>query len=163
MADLADSLTASEDERLDQAEALVRSYCGWHLSPPRTEVFQAARVGDDILILPSLYVTAVTSVTIGDTPLVAGRDYAFTRSGVVSFNRRYYGAWAQSSQVEVVFTHGYPDPPADVVAFVQGFAQRAIDNPGALLSRTRGPFTDTYGSAAPDITALSRYRLASRP
>lgn len=168
-AELATSLVATEAERLEQAEALVRAYCGWHIAPSRTDV-EVTLIGDgsSVLVLPSLYVTAVSELTQGGTALVADTDYAWSESGVLT---SYY--WGTGSVV-VTFTHGYAEPPADVTAIVQAVAQRALDNPGSRPREQAGPFADTFSQSgfnqAPALALLDaekaildRYRIPPRP
>lgn len=167
-AELATSLTVTEADRLLQAEALVRAYCGWHIAPSRVdaEAVLRAEPGNPVLLLPSLYVTAV-AVNANDTDLVDGTDYAWSANGVLTCY------WWTTSPVTVTYTHGYAAPPAEVTAVVQAVAQRALDNPGAYISRTIGPFGGTFGRAADTGTAVSllasemavldRYKIPARP
>lgn len=152
-AELATSLTATDEERLEQAEALVRAYCGWHISPSREETVEVRGKGGRTLMLPSLHVTEVASVTVDDTLLTVLDDYVWTASGIVDRGR--YSCWSDAL-VEVVMTHGYETVPADVTAVVQAIAQRAVDNPSSLISETAGPFSETYSSTgAGHLSTLS--------
>lgn len=167
MAELADTLTATEDERLDQAEALVRSFCGWHVAPPRTETLEIRGRGRALLALPSLHVTAVTSITDDGTLLTDDEDYVWSEAGVITHQSAF-----GSELVEIVFTHGYVTPPGEVTAIVQAVAQRAIDNPGSKPRVQDGPFADTFSQSgfnqAPALVLLDseketlrRYRIPS--
>jgi hypothetical protein len=138
-AELATSLTATEAERLEQAEALVRAYCGWHIAPSREETVTLRGVQRAMMFLPSLYVTAIESVTDDGTALTVEDDYIWSVVGVLT----RVGYWS-TGEVEVSFTHGYADPPAEVTAVVQAVAQRAVDNPGSLVREQRGPFAETH-------------------
>lgn len=163
-AELATTLTATDEERLEQAEALVRGYCGWHIAPSREEtVTIRARCGRD-LFLPSLHVTAVESVTDDGSLLAVEDDYRWTGSGVLT-----RGYWSDT-EVVVEFTHGYAEVPEDVEAVVQAIARRAVDNPGSLVRETEGPFSRTYSTNEnaqyspltlldSEKEALRRYRL----
>lgn len=166
--ELAGTLAASEDQRLEQAEALVREFCGWHIAPSRTGVTHTVRTyGGRDIFLPSMYVTAVSSVTEAGTTLTVDDDYTWLApSGVI----RRVGYWARDEEVAVTFTHGYPFPPAAVVGIVQSVAQRAVDNPGSLVRTQRGPFSDTYSTTGTNQVAtlslldseketLRRYRI----
>src|SRR5690348_6332029 len=125
-AELAASLTATEADRLLQAEALVRAFCGWHIAPSRTEVVTLAGTGGRTLTLPSLHVTAVASVTSDSDPALTTDDYDWSPAGVLT--ARTY-PWSGRA-IAVSLTHGYDTPPAEVTAVVQAVAQRALDNPG---------------------------------
>lgn len=144
MPELADTLVATEADRLEQAEALVRGFCGWHIAPSRTETNAVLRgSGQQVLLLPSLHVTAVTSITDDTTPLVVEDDYIWSEAGVLTRS----GLWGTAS-VTVTYTHGYISPPADVVAVVQAVAQRAVDNPGSIGREQAGPYSRQFATAA---------------
>ena len=64
-AELATTLHATDEDRLMQAESVVRAHCGWHIAPVREDVVVLDGQGAaDVLLLPSLRVTAV-AVTQG--------------------------------------------------------------------------------------------------
>lgn len=144
MADLAGTLTPTDEDRLEQAEALVRAYCGWHIAPSREDTVTIRVLGGERVFLPSMHVTAVDSVSEAGVALTVDTEYTWdTPSGVL---RRTY--WAYDELVEVAFTHGYEDVPADVTAVVQAVAQRAVDNPGSLVRSQAGPFSETYSATS---------------
>lgn len=165
-AELATSLTATEAERLMQAEALVRGFCGWHIAPARTVTTAQIRgTGRRTLMLPSLYVTAVSAVSDDSTTLTVEDDYTWSTAGILT----RHGLWS-TKYVTVTYTHGYATTPAEVTAIVQAVAQRAVDNPGSMTRRTVGPFTDAYSATGAgqvatlalldsEKEALRRYRI----
>lgn len=170
VAELATSLSSSEADRLEQAEALVRGYCGWHIAPSRAGVehtFQA--VASNVLLLPSLHVTAVTEITENGVALDPD-GFSWTEAGVLT-----RGCWSWSTgPITVTFTHGYTTVPPEVVGVVQAVAQRAVDNPGSRPRAQAGPFADSYSQVgfnqAPALalldaekTILDRYKLPPRP
>lgn len=167
--DLADSLEPTADDRLEQAEALVRSYCGWHIAPSRAETFSVRVAREAAILLPSLHVTDVSSVTRDGTTLEAD-TYWWTSAGVVTGVEA--GCWY--GQVVVSFEHGYDDAPPDVTAVVQAIAQRAVDNPRSLIRKRVGPFEDGYSQTGSNQAlplallggerdVLDRYRIFNRP
>lgn len=168
-AELAASLAVTEADRLLQAEALVRAYCGWHIAPLREDVEVTVRGdGGSVLMLPSLHVTAVTAVVQDGSTLVADTDYTWSEAGVLT---SYY--WG-TGPVTVTFSHGYAAPPAEVTAVVQAVAQRALDNPGSRPRDQVGPFAESFSQVgfnqAPALALLdaekdilSRYRIPSQP
>lgn len=164
MAELAYTLDVTEDDRLDQAEALVRSYCGWHIAPSRTETVTVYPTPDGRLLLPSMYVTAITSITEQGGTALAAEDFRFFPHGEV---QRLDLGWSWSPSpggVNVVFTHGYDLPPADVTAIVQALATRAIGNTAGLKSKGVGPFTETYSTELLPLErgTLAQYRIPAR-
>lgn len=170
MSELAVTLTPDETDRLLQAEALVRSHCGWHIAPSRTETMTLPASDGATLLLPSLMVTAVASVTIDGTALTAD-EYTWTAAGVL---KRSMGWCWGSGTVVVAFTHGYDLAPPEVTAVVQAAAQRALDNPGSRPRDQVGPFAESYSQVgfnqAPALALLDaekeildRYKLPPRP
>lgn len=152
MTELAYTLEATDLDRLEQAEALVRAFCGWHIAPSREETVVIRATGGRILMLPSMYVTEVASVTNDATLLAFDDDYIWSTAGVVATG----GCWGYEL-VTVEMTHGYDEPPAEVTAIVQAIAQRAVSNPGGVpTSKGIGPFSESYGSLATG-TALSLF------
>jgi hypothetical protein len=137
--ELASGLAATEADRLLQAEALVRAFCGWHIAPSRTETVTRKGTDAPTLVLPSLKVTAVSSVTDDGNALTVTDDYTWSPAGVLTHVDRW-----STGDVVVAFTHGYATPPAEVTAIVQAVAQRAVNNPGSLIRVQAGPFADTY-------------------
>lgn len=169
--ELADSLESTTDDRLAQAEAMVRAYCGWHIAPQRTVTVTLRGDYQADLLLPSLHVTAVSSVVRDGTTLAPDDDYTWTDAGVLSGTG--LGCW-YSLPVEVTFTHGYADVPEDVTAVVQAVARRAVDNPGSMVRRQVGPFAATYSQTGfnqslpialmdAEKEILDHYRIPGRP
>src|SRR5690349_614831 len=116
MADLAFDLVPTDEDRLDQAEALVRSYCGWHIAPTREDTYTVRTYASANIFLPSLHVTEVTSVTEAGTALALGDEYLWLApSGIISRRSR----WANDAEVVVEFVHGFDEIPAEVTAVVQ--------------------------------------------
>lgn len=167
-AELATTLAPSEADRLMQAEALVRSYCGWHIAPSRAdEVAVLPATLGQVALLPSLHVTDVSSITEDGVP-VDETDYTWAPNGVL------IRSWGWNASVAVTFTHGYSAVPAEVTAVVQAIAQRAVDNPSSLVRVQKGPFADTYSQTGfnqslplalldAEKEILDHYRLPPRP
>ena len=166
-AELATTLEVDEETRLEQAEAVVRSYCGWHIAPSRPDETVVIRAtSSPAILLPSMHVTAVAVAEAG-VP-VASTAYSWEASGILY--RR--GGWP--ADVTVTFTHGYEDVPAEVAAIVQAIAQRAVNDPGSLVRVQDGPFSETYGQTGLNQVVplalleaekgiLDRYRIPPRP
>lgn len=166
--ELAANLAPTEADRLLQAEALVRSYCGWHIAPSRVdEVAVLPATLGQVALLPSLHVTAVSSIAEDGTALDT-TAYEWSANGVLT------RSWGWNSSVTVTFTHGYDEPPAEVTAVVQAVAQRAVDNPSSLVRVQKGPFADTYSQTGfnqslpialldAEKEILDRYRIPPRP
>lgn len=139
-AELATTLTVTEADRLLQAEALVRAFCGWHIAPSRDDEATVIPSGSGRIFLRSLLVTDVATVTQNSDPLTVDEDFTWESNGIIS---RATGYWSVDP-VTVEFSHGYDEPPAEVTAIVQAIAQRAVSNPGSLVRTQDGPFSDTF-------------------
>lgn len=184
-AELAGSLEATPDGRLLQAEAMVRSYCGWHIAPVRTTVLRYAYPDSLAHMLPTLQLVAVTSITLDDVVLDPA-SYVFTLAGVLTrqswpwalsggwFSGADWGSWTGGAVLEITFEHGFAVPPPDVTAVVQAMAARAVANPGSLTREQVGPFAYSYSAAGVNASVplsileaeravLDLYKLPPRP
>lgn len=162
MPDLAEDLApADADTRLEQAEGIVRDYCGWHIAPSQTDtvrLFNVPRTGP--LLLPTLNLTAIVSVTDQGT-LVDPSAYDFDPAGILMRVDGASWAWGYGPIV-VEFTHGYDDAPPGVTRVVQSVAAQL---PNGLKSKAAGPFSESYfGELSPlDRSSLARYRIPVGP
>lgn len=160
--DLVDALTPTSTDRLEQAQAIVRAYCGWHIAGYREETLRLPSTGQRTVLLPTLHLVEVLSITQGGSPVDA-TSYSGSDAGVLTNT-----GWWTTEDVTVTFVHGYQVAPPEVTAVVQSLAQRMTDSPGMpLVRKTRGPFTDQYASPDSGPTtlwdaervALSRYKI----
>jgi len=156
----------TDQDRLLQAEAVVRNYCGWHIAPVRTDTVSLLWPQEDTaVVLPTLRLVAVTGVVDSDGNTLDPGFYSSTTQGVLvrtyAWSPLLYG-WGYMT---VTFTHGYTEVPADVTAAVVNLAKRLRGGSTALLSKTIGPFSESY---TPDLlgldrSVLDRYKLPPRP
>lgn len=165
MLELAYELAATDDDRLLQAQELVRSYCGWHVAPSRTETLVVHPTPAGTILLPSLHVTSVTSVTVAGWPVLDPTYYQVFEHGEI---RRVMGyRFTDRHAVTVEFTHGYDDAPADVAGVVQAIAQRASSvTPNLLqvgLVRYSDPGGSSFGILPEWRQVLDQYRLPRMP
>lgn len=79
---------------IDQATALVRAWCGWHVTPSKTETLELEVDGSTFLPLPSLHVTGVTSVVMDSVTLVQDTDYQWSQAGVLTHLAPNGTAWS---------------------------------------------------------------------
>ena len=170
-AELAASLTTTEADRLLQAEAAVRDYCGWHIAPERADVeIVVDGSGARVLQLPTLHLTDVTGI-VEDGVTVDLADVQWTEAGYLW---RASGWTRNLRGVTATVTHGFAEVPAAVQAVVQAVAQRAVQNPGSLVRKQVGPFADTYSQTGfnqslpialleAEKRMLDAYRLPSLP
>lgn len=92
-------------EALWAATDSIRSECGWHVGPVRSETLTLDGSGGTILLVPSLHVTAITSVTENGTLLTVDTDFDWSVNGVLE---RLSGMWAgKRRSIVVALTHGF--------------------------------------------------------
>lgn len=160
-AELATSLTVTDDDLLMQAEQQVRDYCGWHIAPPRTEVLTLDGSSTSVMLLPTLHLTDLTAAT-EDGVDVDLTTLEWSEAGIV----RRWCAWTSKFRgVTVNITHGYANVPADVAGVVRDIATRAKSNGGGLKAKSVGPFSETYATdlLSTERAILDRYKLPPRP
>lgn len=129
---------------LDQASAMVRSFCGWDIFPVQTNV--AVTVdgsGASVQPLPTARLLAVSAV-VEDGTDVDLAYVAWSQAGYLT--RPGWGCrWTCAERgITATITHGYDTVPADVQAVVLGVVARATANPSGLLREQVGPFAVTY-------------------
>lgn len=127
--------TSDPDFLLKSVGETIRDYCGWHLFPSMTVTLDKLEIGSGgIMMLPSLYVTDVSDVTVFDEPDSSGTTldpatYVWHQSGYIEpLNRAQFSAvpgyWYEpgpaflpltgGGRVSVTLTHGYPALPLNI-------------------------------------------------
>jgi len=152
---------------IDQATALVRRYCGWHVTPERTETMTLDGSGGRSLRIPSLRVTGVSAVT-NDGIAYTDDDFAWSSVGTLTRAPRT-GIWVEGPRkVQVTVAHGYSqDDAADLASVIMARATRMQASPGSASRVQAGPFSEQYeagsGFTSDELATLDRYRLPPRP
>lgn len=146
---------------LAAAEAAVRTYCGWHIAPTRTDTFVVNGTGATVLPLPTMHLTAVDSLT-EDGAEVEVANVQWSAAGYLyrpaPWTTRLRGV---SAQVQ----HGYADVPLEVQAVVLSVAARGAATPDGAVRQQVGSvslsFTGAGGVALleHEQAVLDRYRL----
>lgn len=156
---------------LREAEAVVRAYCGWHIAPARTQTLTLDGSGGAVLALPTLHLTAVTSVTEEDADV----DLTTIEWSEAGYLWRAAGWTPARRGVVVTMTHGHAETPVEVQAVVLAVASRAASAPATAVRReSAGPFTRDLGPNADGslggvvLTALEqrildRHRVPAEP
>lgn len=155
-------LDAEDDETarlLAASLALVRTHCGWHVTPVAAEVEVVIDgPGTAELVLPTRNMTALHSLTEDGAEVdTAGLEWSI--HGIVT--KVDGGRWtARRRGVTATITHGFADAP-DWQAVVLAVADRSSLQVGETL-RAVGPFQ--YADISADFTeaelsVLDRYRI----
>lgn len=154
---------------LEGASAGIRRYCGWHISPSKTETLTLDGSGGRLIQLPTLHVTAVVSVK-EDGEVLDPDCYEWSATGEL---RRLHRWWSNRYRsLEVQFTHGYNEVP-DLKQIVLQVCAAAVASPmGATVERA-GQVSVQWGSTAPgvaggmtfqprDLEIINQYKLPGR-
>lgn len=149
---------ADEAFFLKAAGEAIREACGWHVSPVET-VTKQVRVGErGIIILPSLHVTAVSSLVVDGRQLGYPDEYEWETCGVIS---RRMASWPRNPMATVTFTHGWAELPATVAAIGYELAQRAMDTVSVNTKQFgAGPNTVSLAALGIELTPNQKTRLS---
>lgn len=98
----------------EAAAQSLRTECKWHIAPSVTQTVKV-RAGGSVLLLPSMYVTAVASVADMLGNVITGWDWS--TEGIIE------RAAGFPSFVAVTFTHGYTTCPKELLPII---AERAL-------------------------------------
>jgi hypothetical protein len=160
------SFTSLEpDWFLNAASRAVQKYCGWHISPNRSETIGNLRVGaQNLIMLPSRYVTAVSQLIVltGEDAdantgcLVSKNNYEWHADGWIQ--RKGFAFWADWFQggyyygsdpyylpvsepgwAQCTFTHGYQDVPPDVKQVIFELAQSSMQMTSGNIKQVTAP------------------------
>lgn len=156
---------------LDAAQAFVRNYCGWHVSPVR-ENDELVVDGSNarVLNLPTKKMLALHSIVEDGVTVFSDSEGSITVepywSVLGAVSKIGAGRWTWKPRaVTVEIDHGYTESEAaDWRGCVLGVANRAsLSVAGQFSSMSAGPFSVTLGSAElllpSDTTILDRYTL----
>lgn len=129
-ADLAFWQNSDQETFLNMACAAVTDFCGWHIAPSITVTnLRCWFGGGGVILLPSKYVTAVSSVTVDGNALVADTDYFW--DSPQSYLRRCLNFWPHDKWADVTFTHGYTDCPLPVKEIIFQLMSTAMELPAS--------------------------------
>jgi hypothetical protein len=161
--DLAAFQAGSPTRALLAAQALVRSYCGWHIAPTITETITVDGWANNVLMLPTLWLLEVSSIVVGDVEVdlstvqlyqagYLARQFTFPTLDTESI------PWttAPGPRAVVTMTHCYADPPEDLANVALAIAARSLSTPLGVEQVQRGPFVYRY---SPNLLDLDRQVL----
>lgn len=161
---------------LDAASALIRRYCGWHISPVMQEEMIVDGAGGHVQNLPTLNLVnllALEELMPGGTVNVyPPTEVEWSRNGYL----RKVGCWTERFQaITATVEHGYDEGDClDLAMLCATMAARAVASPFGEKQQTVGSVTVALSSGAsgaaggvalyPDQAAqLDAYRLFGRP
>lgn len=165
------------------AQAAMVAYCGWDPTVVVTdETVYLDGDGTTLLQLPSLYVTAVSAVTLTDglgntytatidqPGTTGGNDVGWTDNGLLSWHPwtcSPYAVWPIGEQnIAVTYSSGYPAPPDELLAVLASLTARVPQLQSGAVSKRLGSAAISYaqGVAAGGLLmveqmVLDRYRI----
>ena len=157
---------------LSSARAWVRRYCGWHVSPVRTETITLDGPGGQYLFLPTLKLVSLTAISEDGVALdLADVKASAEAPGVLA--KAGSGHWGgEFGSVEVTLTHGFTADEAQdwreaVLALVdQASMSAGSGRSGPLISKRVDDVQYSWSglpreveNAPLDQRALAPYRL----
>lgn len=123
------------------AQAAIRNYCAWHVSPS----LKCVHVADSlprkrIIQLPAVHVTAVDSVTVDGEEV----PFKWNRNGLVRLQARLCADEWQN--VEVRYTAGLDSAPA-ITDLIVHRVTHALAVPAGVQSESAGGVSVTYAAS----------------
>lgn len=173
--DLASFQALDQDWFLNAAGDTIRNFCQWHIYPSLTVTQEVPIQPDGTIMLPSLYVTSVTSVTVDGLELDP-TAYRWHQAGYIKRHHQAYFQWPlyplEAEQpfreypsplaryAEVTYTHGYSTLPPIVAAVGMELTTRALELPSGVASRiSSGPYSIDLVALGIVLTDDQRRRL----
>lgn len=148
--------TADQSFFLQATGQLIRDYCGWHIAPSVSVVDEQVEIDHGLITLPSLQVTSVDALTVGDRTLSSPDDYSWDDTGTVRLHHR--SSWCRWATVS--YTHGFPELPPEVGAIGYELALQAMSRPGANARDIgAGPYRVTLLKLGVSLDAEQKSRL----
>jgi hypothetical protein len=150
---------------LDHVTSSIRTRTGQFISKVEDDVVTLDAQPSNILSLPELPVTAVTSVTVGGV-LLSSTFYTWNRNGII----RRSGIWGYYPKtVVVVYTHGYATIPDDLKMATCELAARAFQSGsgGSLAAVTESlesgySYTERYAEAGSEGMTIDPEAIIAR-
>lgn len=146
----------------------VRVYCGWHIAPSVTEVIPKLEVGSrGLIMVPSRYVTDVSSVVVDQDQTLSVTDYEWFKEGYIEmrspvYRYGYAGFAGGTPTTTVSMTHGYITCPLPVKQVIFELMESAATAPSGSVSSVSAPgYGITWGDeGGVNIVDSHRARLS---
>lgn len=132
-------------QNMSAAQAAIRNYCGWHVSPSLPCIFDADSISTGRVIqLPARFVSSVESVTFNGEELPP-ESYHLKFNGLLYFDRRFLGcSWGD---IIVKYTAGVPDGLMDAIKeLIAHRVTHALAQSYGVQSEAAGGVSVTYNA-----------------
>lgn len=148
---------------LNGASTAIRRYCGWHISPSKTETVRIDGPGGRIFSLPTKYLTALPTIVehhhSGDLTFVDDVDYEWSELGEVERLRTQQtfghptGIWTTRFRgLEPTMTHGHDAADiTDLQQLVLAIVTRGLASPTGATMEAAGAMSVKWGLTAPGV------------
>lgn len=163
---------------LDASSAMIRRYCGWHISPVVTEDITVDGSGGSILSLPTLRLLDIVGLTevwnSQVTYAYSPDEIEWSRNGYL--RKRGGGAWTEAMRgITATIKHGFEN--ADTGDLTQlcitmsaraqsspfGVTQQAVGQVSVRMSAGSGGAAGGVSLYPDQMLTLDSYRLFGRP
>lgn len=133
------------------AEQVIRSFCGWHVTPVIDDVLTLDGNGQRRILLPSRKVVDIASVTV-DGDELGKASYRWSESGWLT---RVDGRWPDRERsIVVTLKHGF-EQADDVLGVAQALQARAEMSPtGNVISQRAGTQAVNFASSDGAVASL---------
>jgi len=156
---------------LDMATGAIQAYTNQTLTFEAGDSITLPGNFGHVLTLPERPVTAVTSVTLGDTLLVADTDYVWDGKadllrgtkvdGVLTVNGpdwlvNDWGDWGgPGAVVTIIYSHGFATIPNDIKGVCLALAARSLSSPDGVNSESVGSYSVSYSRTGGAVSLLT--------
>lgn len=165
--------TKDENWFLGAAGETIRDYCHWHIYPSITETIEAPVGQGGIIMLPSLNVTAVSSVTwdgevldpntyeVNSAGFITLGGYCHTGgTGFVTTGPNGAGLRRRSRYVTVTMTHGFATLPKAVAEVGFELTGKTLEKPSGVAKKLRaGPYDIEFNEFGAGLSETQERRL----
>lgn len=130
---------------ISAAQAAIRNYCGWHVFPSLSCIFEADSISTGRVIqLPARFVSSVESVTFNGEEL-AEDSYHLKPNGLLFFDRKFPGcSWGD---ITVKYTAGVPEGLMDAIKeLIAHRVTHALAQSYGVQSEAAGGVSITYNA-----------------
>lgn len=151
-------------QAVDAACQVCRTVAEQTFNLVEDETIRLDGTGIGTIMVPEGPVLELISVHEDDEELVADDDFSLYDNGVLA---RQGGVWSPGRlNIEVTYSHGYEEVPADVSMVALTLAERLFSQ-GAAVFEALGSYQVRYAAQAADLSRseeaiLARYRQAKQ-
>lgn len=152
------------ENELDAATRAIREFCRWHIAPARSVKYRRAGASADDVWLPAMEIASIDAVTVN------GEEWSSERVAAVEFDPTTGWTNIYGRRVEVTYTAGFAEVPADVVTATLELAALGLGTALGQVREQAGTVSVTYSrrgngveSEEPTGKRLTAYQIGRLP